>query len=75
MVNEAVGEVVAVDELFESDKTTIPCKKVTRIRFKDFGKKGESYDHLMNRTLDELEKLREENKELYKLKGELNVVR
>ena len=46
---------VAVDE--DKDKTTIPCKKTTRIRVKDLGKKGESYDHLINRKLDELEKL------------------
>lgn len=35
------------------DKTTIPCKKTTRIRIKDLGKKGESYDHLLNRILDD----------------------
>jgi hypothetical protein len=45
------------------DKTTIPCKKSTRIRVKDWGKKGESYDHLLNRVFDDLERL----------KGELNV--
>lgn len=44
-----------IDE--DKDKTTIPCKKTTRIRVKDLGKKGESYDHLINRKLDELEKL------------------
>jgi hypothetical protein len=39
----------------ESDKTTIPCKKTTRIRVKDYGKKGESYDHLLNRIMDMIE--------------------
>jgi hypothetical protein len=42
------------------DKTTIPCKKSTRIRIKDWGKKGESYDHLLNRVFDELERLKGE---------------
>lgn len=42
----------------EDDKTTLPCKKVTRIRIKDYGKKGESYDHLINRILNELDELR-----------------
>lgn len=40
------------------EKTTIPCKIPTRTRVKDYGKKGESYDHLLNRLLDELDTLR-----------------
>ena len=48
MVDESLLEII-------SDKTTIPCKKTTRIRVKDYGKKGESYDHLLNRILDKLE--------------------
>ena len=42
----------------ETDKTTIPCKKPTRVRVKDYGKKGESYDDLMNRLLNELDDFR-----------------
>ena len=45
-----VDEIVAKPD--EKDKTTIPCKKTTRVRIKDLGKKGESYDHLLNRIMD-----------------------
>jgi len=41
-----------IDETIKKDKTTIPCKKSTRIRIKDLGKKGESYDSLLNRIID-----------------------
>lgn len=44
--------VETIDPKPDKDKTTIPCKKTTRIRVKDLGKKGESYDHLLNRILD-----------------------
>jgi len=37
------------------DKTTIPLKKTTRDRIKDFGKKGESWDDLVNRIMDKVE--------------------
>jgi len=36
------------------DKTTIPIKKITRDRIKMYGRKGESWDDLMNRIMDEI---------------------
>ena len=39
----------------KSQKTTIPLFKGTRDRVKDFGKKGESWDSLMNRIMDTIE--------------------
>ena len=45
-------DVTLTEEPIEKDKTTIPCKKSTRIRIKDLGKKGESYDSLLNRIMD-----------------------
>lgn len=47
-------DVTLTEEPTEMDKTTIPCKKSTRIRVKDLGKKGESYDHLLNRIMDNI---------------------
>jgi hypothetical protein len=55
-----------VIEKKESDKTTIPCKKPTRLRVKELGKKGESYDSVLNKTVTELEMLRIKIKELEK---------
>jgi hypothetical protein len=49
-MDETLTEAIVPNE--PKDKTTIPCKKTTRIRIKDLGKKGESYDHLLNRILD-----------------------
>lgn len=43
-----------------SNKTTVPCKKGTRKRLKAKGRKGESYDELLNRLLDTLEEIEEE---------------
>jgi len=44
-----------VDEIIpKKDKTTIPIKKITRDRIKSYGKKGESWDDLMNRIMDEI---------------------
>lgn len=37
------------------DLTTIPLTKATRDRLRSAGKKGESYDTLINRLLDALE--------------------
>ena len=56
----------AIIEEPKSDKTTIPCKKPTRLRVKDLGKKGESYDSVLNKTVSELEMLRIRVKELEK---------
>ncbi len=33
-------------------RTTIPLEKETRDRLKDLGKKGETYDELVNRLID-----------------------
>ena len=38
-----------------SDLTTIPVQKPTRDRLKKFGYKGETWDELVNRLLDEME--------------------
>lgn len=35
--------------------TTIPLTKATRDRLRKAGKKGESYDALLNRMLDQIE--------------------
>jgi hypothetical protein len=42
----------------DQDLTTIQLKKKTRDRLKKKGDKGESYDDLINRILDEIEKQR-----------------
>ena len=55
-----------VDATAIKDKTTIPCKIPTRMRVKEYGKKGESYDHLINRKFDEMEVLEIKVKELEK---------
>ncbi|HEV8360138.1 MAG TPA: hypothetical protein VGR28_06760 [Candidatus Thermoplasmatota archaeon] len=34
--------------------TTIPLRKATRDRLKDFGGKGETYDTILNRLMDAL---------------------
>lgn len=39
-------------------KTTISIEMITRDRLKDIGKKGESYDEIINRLIDESEKQR-----------------
>jgi len=36
-------------------ETTVPMSKATRDRLKKKGKKGESYDTLLNRLLDQLD--------------------
>lgn len=36
--------------------TTIQLEEKTRDRLKEFGKKGESYDELLNKILDDYEK-------------------
>ena len=38
------------------DITTIQIKKQTRKKLENFGKKGETYDELINRILDFFEK-------------------
>jgi len=35
------------------DLTTIPLRKATRDRLRSLGKKGESYDALLHRLMDE----------------------
>ena len=52
-MDETLLENLTISKETNKDKTTIPCKKTTRIRIKDLGKKGESYDHLLNRILDD----------------------
>jgi predicted CopG family antitoxin len=42
----------------DEDLTTIQLKKKTRERLKKEGDKGESYDDVINRILDEKEKRR-----------------
>ncbi len=37
------------------DVTTVPLKKSTRDRLKQWGRKGETYDQLLNRMLDDVE--------------------
>lgn len=37
-------------------RTTIQVKKTTRKRLKELGKKGESYDDIINRLADEAKK-------------------
>jgi len=37
------------------DLTTIPLTKKTRDRLRTFGRKGESYDALLNRMMDKME--------------------
>jgi hypothetical protein len=59
-MDESILEPIVEPVTEESDKTTIPCKKPTRIRIKNEGKKGESYDHLMNRILDDNERMKKE---------------
>ena len=39
-----------------NEKTTIPVSKKVRERLKKYGNKGETYDELLNRLLDEVEK-------------------
>ena len=34
------------------DLTTIPLKKTTRDRLKNFGQKGETYDNVVNRLME-----------------------
>lgn len=38
-----------------TDLTTIPLVKPTRDRLRVFGRKGESWDSLLNRLMDEVE--------------------
>jgi hypothetical protein len=45
---------MADEVIIKTDKTTIPIKKITRDRIKAYGKKGESWDDLMNRIMDEI---------------------
>jgi hypothetical protein len=40
------------------DKTTMKVEKSTRDRLADLGKKGESFDTIINRVLDEYQKKR-----------------
>ncbi len=44
-----------MDEITIKDKTTVPMKKVSRDRVRSYGRKGESWDSLANRIMDELE--------------------
>lgn len=39
----------------EREITTIPLTKRTRDRLRGFGRKGESYDALLNRMMDSME--------------------
>jgi|WetSurMetagenome_2_1015567.scaffolds.fasta_scaffold05947_3 hypothetical protein len=50
MVNEVMPAIIAE----EDKKTTIPIKMRTRDRIKAYGKKGESWDGLMNRIMDDI---------------------
>jgi hypothetical protein len=43
------------ETVITKQKTTIPLNKGTRDRVRDYGKKGESWDSLMNRIMNELE--------------------
>ena len=47
-----------VSEGSERTWTTVRLKKVTRDRFNESGKKGESYDDVANRMMDENDTLR-----------------
>ena len=37
------------------DLTILYLKKLTKIRFKSFGKMGETQDHLLNRMMDHID--------------------
>jgi len=39
----------------EDETTQIPCKKSTRQRLRDIGRKGETYDELLNRLIENYE--------------------
>jgi len=43
--------------------TTIKVSETVRERIKEQGKKGETYDEVLKRILDKVEKLDEENKD------------
>jgi hypothetical protein len=49
-----MGEPEQTDEELDK-KTTVPMTKRTRNRVNGYGKKGETWDALMNRMMDELE--------------------
>ncbi len=38
--------------MVKSDLTYIPCKKSTRQKLKNYGKKGQTYDDVLNELLE-----------------------
>lgn len=36
----------------DTERTTVPCTPATRDKLKDLGKKGETYDSILNRLID-----------------------
>ena len=45
-----------------TSKTTIPLRVETRERLKEMGRKGETYDEIIERLLNEIERKSEEDK-------------
>jgi len=51
----SIPKYISVVSGMMSDTTTIKVKKDTRDKLKDRGKKGESYDEIINRLIDRVD--------------------